>query len=356
MRFLVFGGQAARQQSPPACCKRCQPTPAPPTRLTTRPPARRPRRPLRAAAPSIFEGLAELFELYLLHVFVTFGDVSLAELQQAALTAAHAGHGGATAQLGGGGYGGSGGVQDAALTPRLRAALLRVAQDSIGKYRQMFAAHPGSRLARALAPPAAAPSPAAAAAGPAGQRPPSAAGSSSGGGASQYFRRTLPGSAGSSPAPLHGVGPAAAAASGHGPGTPPAGPPGAVGAAAAAAAAAAVPAAPAAVEVSVLSNAGNLYGLLERLTAVECLLEVGRRLLAARGALAAALPPGEGAHALETFFSRTVGAAEDLRDFLVGTGGYGWAAGYVMGMQCGMHQQGWQPELPLRVVASRARQ
>ncbi|KAI7841037.1 hypothetical protein COHA_005265 [Chlorella ohadii] len=188
-------------------------------------------RPLRAAAPTIFEGLTELFELYLLHVFVTFGDVSLAELQQAAIAAAHSGHGGAAGQLGGSGqHGGSGGLQDAALTPRLRAALLRIAQDSIGKYRQMFGAH------------------------------------------------------------------------------------------SAAAAAAAVPAAPTAVEVSVLSNAGNLYGLVERLTAAECLLAVGSRLQAARGPLAAALPPGEGAHALETFFSRTVGAAEDLRDFLVGTG------------------------------------
>lgn len=273
-------------------------------------------RPLRAAAPSIFEGLTELFELYLLHVFVTFGDVSLAELQQAAIAAAHSEHCGAAGQLGGSGqHGGSGGLQDAALTPRLRAALLRIAQDSIGKYRQMFGAHSGSRLARALAPPAA-PSQAAAAAGPAGQRPASAAGSSSMSGASQYFRRTLPGSAGSSPAPMHGVGPAAAG--GAAPVASPAGPPG-VGPAAAAAAAA-VPAAPTAVEVSVLSNAGNLYGLVERLTAAECLLAVGSRLQAARGPLAAALPPGEGAHALETFFSRTVGAAEDLRDFLVGTG------------------------------------
>ena len=273
--------------------------------------------PLRAAAPSIFEGLSELFELYLLHVFATFGDVSVAELQQAAIAAAHAGHSGAAGQLGGSGHSsGSGGLQDAALTPRLRAALLRIAQDSIGKYRQMFGAHPGSRLARALAPPAA-PSPAAAAVGPAGPRPASAAGSSSMGGASQYFRRTLPGSAGSSPAPAHGMGPAAAG--GPTPGASPAGQPG-IGPAAAAAAAAAVPAAPTAVEVSVLSNAGNLYGLMERLTATECLLAVGSQLQAARGALAAALPPGEGTHALETFFSRTVGAAEDLRDFLVGTG------------------------------------
>ena len=75
----------------------------------------------------------------------------------------------------------------------------------------------------------------------------------------------------------------------------------------------------AAVEISAVSNAGNLYGLLERITAVECLLAVVAQLQRSRGALAQALPPVEGA-ALDSFFSRTVGAAEDLRDFVVGTG------------------------------------
>lgn len=88
--------------------------------------------------------------------------------------------------------------------------------------------------------------------------------------------------------------------------------------AAAAAAAAAASLAPAA-ESSVVSNAGNLWGLLERTTAAESLLAVAVQLQRARGALAAALPPAE-APALDAFLSRTVGAAEDLRDLVVRAG------------------------------------
>lgn len=83
------------------------------------------------------------------------------------------------------------------------------------------------------------------------------------------------------------------------------------------ASAAGVQAAP---EISVVSHPGNLYGLLERTTAVESLLAVAAELQAARGALAAALPPAD-LPALDTFFSRTMGAAEDLQDFVIRTGG-----------------------------------
>lgn len=272
-------------------------------------------RPLRAAAPGIFAGLCELFELYLLHVFITFSDVSIAELQAAAAqqhSAAAAGHpgGGSSVAFSSGGRGAAG---EAALSPRLRATLLRIAGESIGKYRQLFAAQSGSRLARALgtgAAPAAAPAAAAvgAAAGPPASGP--AHGSSI---ASQYFRRTqaspsLP-AGGVSPPLVPGVGPAVAA---H---------PSAAGAAAGAAgmAGGGMPSPAPAVEISAVSNAGNLYGLQERITAVECLLAVVAQLQQARGAFSQALPPGEGA-VLDSFFSRTVGAAEDLRDFVVGTG------------------------------------
>lgn len=76
---------------------------------------------------------------------------------------------------------------------------------------------------------------------------------------------------------------------------------------------------PVAGEISVVSNAGNLYGLLERTTAAESLLAVAQQLQRARGALAHALPLAEGA-ALDSFLSRTVGAAEDLRDLVVRAG------------------------------------
>ena len=281
-----------------------------------------PCRPLRSAAPSIFAGLCELFELYMLHVFIAFSDISITELQQQGSGAAAAAGG---ALLGGSGFGGSsgsgggGGSSLDALTPRLRATLLRIAGDSIGKYRQLFGAQAGSKLARALGGGACigasavggAPAGGAAAAGMAAGMAAAAAASSS---TSQYFRRTLPSSAGSSPAPPAGVGiasqpayPAAnsgggggggAAGLGAGPGsvTQPAGP-----------------------QISAVSNSGNLFGLLERTAAVESLLAVAAQLQRARGALAHALPPGE-APALDAFYSRTVGAAEDLQDYVVRTG------------------------------------
>ena len=298
----------------------------------------------------MFAGLAELFELYLLHVFVTFSDISLAELQhaQAAQQHAHAAVGGGTGVLGGmGAHGGSGAANspsaaagaaaEATLTPRLRAALLRISGESIGKYQQLLAAQPGSRLARALTGASAAAHAGGAAAAATG------AGASSGGGASQYFRRTLPTSTGSSSAvPGAGLAPAATQPGAlQPPGASPAAPPG-VGPAAAAAAA--QPPA----EISVLSNAGNLYGLLERIAAAECLLAVGAQLHSARGALAAALPPGEGT-ALDAFFSRTVGAAEDLRDFVVASGGL---VGERLGPEACDRHCGQLPSRPLQACTT----
>lgn len=251
-------------------------------------------------------------------MFVAFGDTSLAELQAAA--AGQHPHGAPA--------GGSGPAADPALTPRLRATLLRLAGDSIGKYRQLFAAQPGSKLARALDPPHPAGSsilPGSTAAGVGGPKPAPAPAGGSGsansamGSAAQYFRRTLPGgSTSSSTAAAAGAGPTGAAGSmPSGNGTPAA--PGAGPSAAAAAAVAAASLAPAA-ESSVVSNAGNLWGLLERTTAAESLLAVALQLQRARSALAAALPPAE-APTLDAFLSRTVGAAEDLRDLVVRAGG-----------------------------------
>ncbi|KAL4422269.1 hypothetical protein ABPG75_008466 [Micractinium tetrahymenae] len=260
-------------------------------------------RPLRAAAPAIFAGLCELFELYLLHVFVAFGDTSLAELQAAAAAAAGQHHHSLLGGSSGGTLGGGGPAADAALTPRLRATLLRLAGDSIGKYRQLFAAQPGSKLARALDPPHQAGGGVAAgtaAAGLAGAKPAAA-----------------PGGGSSSSASTAGVGPSGPAGSMPATNGMPAGA-GAGMPAAAAAAAAAASLAPAA-ESSVVSNAGNLWGLLERTTAAESLLAVAVQLQRARSALTAALPPGE-APALDAFLSRTVGAAEDLRDLVVRAG------------------------------------
>lgn len=250
-------------------------------------------------------------------MFVVFGDTSLAELQAAAGAGQH--HHGPLA-------GGSGPAADPALTPRLRGTLLRLSGDSIGKYRQLFAAQPGSKLAKALEPPHQAGSVASAgsaAMGVAGLKPVAAPGGSSGstnsamGTAAQYFRRTLPGSSASSgAASAAGVGPAGAVASMQAVSSTPAWAGGGTSAVAAAAAAASL--APAA-ESSVVSNAGNLWGLLERTTASESLLAVAVQLQRARSALAAALPPGE-TPALDAFLSRTVGAAEDLRDLVVRAG------------------------------------
>lgn len=287
-----------------------------------------PHSPLRAAAPGIFGGLCELFELYLLHVFVTFSDVSIAELQAAAAAqhaAAAAGHApGSGGALGAGGASSAAAAAEAALSPRLRATLLRISSDSIGKYRQLFAAQPGSRLARALAGPAASPGGMAGAAPAAGASMPGGSASTHGGIAAQYFRRTQPGAGGHAgptiPPMVPGAGPAGAAAHAHGQHSAAAGGASGTPALSAGAAAGLPPPAPA-VEISAVSNAGNLYGLLERVTAVECLLAAAARLQAARAGLAAALPPGgEGAGRLDAFFSRSVGAAEDLRDFVVGTG------------------------------------
>ena len=259
----------------------------------------------------------------MLHVFIAFSDISITELQQQGSGAAAAAGG---ALLGGSGFGGSsgsggggggGGSSLDALTPRLRATLLRIAGDSIGKYRQLFGAQAGSKLARALGGGAGigasavggAPAGGAAAAGMAAGMAAAAAASSS---TSQYFRRTLPSSAGSSPAPPAGVGIASQ------PAYPAANSGGGGGAAGLGAGPGSV-AQPAGPQISAVSNSGNLFGLLERTAAVESLLAVAAQLQRARGALAHALPPGE-APALDSFYSRTVGAAEDLQDYVVRTG------------------------------------
>jgi hypothetical protein len=250
----------------------------------------------------------------MLHVFVAFSDISIAELQRQATTAAHpaANGGGAFGSGFGGGSNGGGGSRAESLSPRLRATLLRIAGDSIGKYRQLFASQTGSKLARALGAGGAASGFGSGGGGTAaapGQSPaPAAAAAGSGG--SQYFRRTLPAVSSSS----SGGGPAAAAV-GH-----PAAPPGATTSGAAAMPAAVASAGvPAAAEISVVSHPGNLYGLLERATAADSLLAVAAELQQARAALGGVLPPGEGP-ALDSFLSRTVGAAEDLQDFLIRTG------------------------------------
>jgi len=65
--------------------------------------------------------------------------------------------------------------------------------------------------------------------------------------------------------------------------------------------------------------AGNLYGLQERCLAVESLLLVARELARARSELSGLLPPSE-AHALDLFYTRAVGSAEDLRDHVLRAG------------------------------------
>ena len=52
---------------------------------------------------------------------------------------------------------------------------------------------------------------------------------------------------------------------------------------------------------------------------MESLLLVGRELARARSELSGLLPPSE-AHALDLFYSRAVGSAEDLRDHVLRAG------------------------------------
>lgn len=98
------------------------------------------RRTLTTATPAIFAGVTELYDLYLLHIYLSFGEVPLPDLLAAAQH-----------PPGGGGMGGSGAAGDA-LTPRLRSTLLRIASDSIGKYRGLLGGQPGSKLAKSLVP------------------------------------------------------------------------------------------------------------------------------------------------------------------------------------------------------------
>ena len=60
-----------------------------------------------------------------------------------------------------------------------------------------------------------------------------------------------------------------------------------------------------------MSNAGNMWGLLERTVAVECLGTVASELKKSKADLQGLLPASEYS-ALETFFSRTVEAAGQL--------------------------------------------
>ncbi len=60
-------------------------------------------------------------------------------------------------------------------------------------------------------------------------------------------------------------------------------------------------------------SAGNLYGLRERVVAVDSLLALADELKAARADLAAALTP-KGARELEGYLARTVDASLDLRE------------------------------------------
>ena len=269
-------------------------------------------RTLPAAAPSIFAGLAELYELYLLHVFIAFSDVSIGEL----LVQHH------QQQQGGSVPGGAAARQrmgSDSLSPRLQGTLLRIATDSIGKYRPIFSSSSssngmegGSKLVRAL-------TPAAANSSSAGAGTSSAMAAQMGAHSAaalaavkdrlrdqgqQYFARR-------SAQPAAGVSGAAA--------VQPVLPSQAATAAAAASAAAAAAATPV-VEISAVSNAGNLYGLLERSVAAESLLAVAGRLAAARQELAPLLPAGEAQQALDAFYARTVGAAEDLRDHVLRAG------------------------------------
>lgn len=282
-------------------------------------------RTLPAASGAIFAGLAELYDLYLLHVFIAFGDVSVGEL----LMVAHAQQQGA----------GVGSATDAAISPRLRGTLLRIATESIGKYSQLFASSAASgnnglegsssKVVRAL---------------------------TSGHYNSSSITNTpgltgIPNSSSSSPAfaqyfgrRVTASGVQTAAASGPSMQQQPVQqqqqrpqqPAQAVAAAAAVAAVAAAAATPVGVEISAVSNAGNLYGLLERSVAAESLLTVAARLGGARHELAALVPPGEAQVMLESFYSRTVGAAGDLRDHVLRAGARAllpirWVADRVVG-------------------------
>ncbi|KAL0023872.1 hypothetical protein WJX79_002364 [Trebouxia sp. C0005] len=72
-------------------------------------------------------------------------------------------------------------------------------------------------------------------------------------------------------------------------------------------------------QATAVSNSGNMWGLLERTVAVECLATVAGELKKSKADLQGLLPASEYS-SLETFFSRTVEAAEDVYDAILRAG------------------------------------
>uniref|UniRef100_A0A1D1ZMS1 Coiled-coil domain-containing protein 132 n=1 Tax=Auxenochlorella protothecoides TaxID=3075 RepID=A0A1D1ZMS1_AUXPR len=227
---------------------------------------------LRASGPAIFQGLTELYDLYLLHIMACFDAPGLARLAAgeeehgAAPSRGHS-HGAAGASHAHVPPGAPGGMPPGGppLPPRLERTLRRILARGVGR-NPALAAVPGSALAAALGP---------------GPR------SNGGGGA--------------------GLGAASQAAVGEaGPGPH-----------------------------AALTASGNMYGLVARSAACESLCEVAARLAAARGPLASLLSPGDSA-ALDAFFGEGLAAAGDALRHVSDAGvrlllSLGWLAEAVAG-------------------------
>jgi len=200
---------------------------------------------LPGISSNIFTGITELFDLYMLHVYIQFvgNDVGI--------------------QLGAGSA--STNSLDDGMSVRLRAMLQHIAVGSIGKYRTLLidSSTTGSKLDRALA-----------------MMNPGGINLSDSSGAGSQINPGV----GSGGGPRNASHPQAGATTTTG--------------------------------VTALTHSGNLYGLVERFSAANSLLDAARHVSKAAPSLAAAMPESESAVPC-SYSERTVAAAEDLRHFLL---------------------------------------
>ncbi|BDA42201.1 probable Syndetin [Coccomyxa sp. Obi] len=196
-------------------------------------------------APFVYRGLCELFEMYLVHVFVAFSDLSLADMLEADSPEAQ---------------------QAEAVSPRLRATLVRIVAGSLAKFRASLIAKQQKWLQQ-LAKEA--------------------------GGEGSQFLSYLKMKDRTSVAAMPAAPASAAAALAQLSGSPAAAPK--------------------------LSHSGNQWGLQERVVAASSLEAFAQQLRQGKSAIQALLPAAEHP-ALDAFFSRTVDAAGDVSECLLRCG------------------------------------
>ncbi|EIE20688.1 hypothetical protein COCSUDRAFT_57256 [Coccomyxa subellipsoidea C-169] len=196
-------------------------------------------------APFVYRGMCELFDMYLVHVYVAFSDVSLADMLDSEAAEAK---------------------QAEAVSPRLRATLVRIVAGPLARFRASLTARQNKWLQQLA--------------------------KDMGGEGSQFLAHLKM-------ADRRAASTAAAA--------PPS----------AAAALAQLSATPS--TVPKLSHSGNQWGLQERVVAAASLEAFAEQLRQGKSAIQALLPAAEHP-SLDAFFTRTVDAAGDVTDCLLRCG------------------------------------